>query len=304
MSALRTTTKDSTKAYMVTLKQEYLQRLAFEDVTQLIDANMQERKANSIRPFTTEQMARHRRITAIAAEFLFVRESEVYKLYLSCNVGERLENARWHLDLDLSDGTLWRPLAQKLLSLSGSSVAKGLIVALGLVLMVVAIFSKFRGTASPVPIITPSIDPPTIYNTDLSHLALPATAVFDASTYFPALPTRSNVERYLLGSSLETRPDPDRHLLEAPPAVPVTIIPTTTCLLADDGIGFTSPKTTDQYDHVLPAGLYITEASTCIVTQGTGTTISIPTDSPSGPASVPFTDADVEFREIIAEAEV
>ena len=252
MSALHTTTKESTKAYMATLKQEYIQRLTFEDVTQLIDANMQERKANSLRPVTEEQMARHRRITAIAAEFLFVRESEVYKLYLSCNVGQRLENARWHLDPDVSDGTSWRSLAQKLWSSSGSSVATGLIVALGLVWMVFAILSKFRGTASPLPIITPSIDPPAIHNTELSHLALPATAVFDASTYFPAIPTPSSAERYLLGSSLETIPDTDRHLLDAHSAVPMTTIRSTTYLLADDGIDSTSPKTTDQYDHVLP----------------------------------------------------
>ena len=304
MSALHTTTKASTKAYEMTLKQQYLQRLTFEDVTQLIDANMQERKANSIRPYTEEQMARHRRITAIAAEFLFVRESEIYKLYLSCNVGQRLENARRDLDLDVSDGTSWRSLSEKLSSLSGSSIAKALIVALGLLLMVVAISSRFRGTASPSPIITPSIDPPTIYNTDLSHLALPATAVFDASTYSPAISTPSNAERYLLGSSLETRSDTDRHLLEAPPAVPVTTIATTIYLPADDGIDSTSPETIDQYDHVLPAGLYITEASTCIVTRGTGTTISTPIHSPSEPASVPFADADVESSDFIAEAEV
>lgn len=208
MSALRTTTKASTNAYIATLKQEYVQRSTLGDVGELIGANMQEPKANSMRPVTEDQMARHRRITAMAAEFLFVRESEVFTLYLSSNVGQRLENYRWHHHPDLSDETTWQSSVQKLLSLS-KSAAKGSIVAVGLLLAVVAMLHKLRSAESPLPVITPSIDPTTIHNTDLFHSVLPTTMILDVSTS----------ASYLLGPSPEIISDTDRHLLEAPPAI-------------------------------------------------------------------------------------
>jgi len=70
-----------------------------------------ERKSNTVRLFTDDQMARHRSITAAAAERIFVRESDVFTAYLSSNVGMRLENSRWDHEAPTSIITKLRQIA-------------------------------------------------------------------------------------------------------------------------------------------------------------------------------------------------
>jgi len=159
------------------LKQQAFERETLGEVGALFGTNMKERKSNTVRQFTDDQMARHRSITAAAAEYLFVRESDVFTEYLSSNVGRRLENSRWDHEPPISNIIKFRKMALELLT-AGPFAWKGLSITLGLILAVLSIVHQLKSGTSPAPISFHSIDPPSTATPNVdTYLLLPSQTI-------------------------------------------------------------------------------------------------------------------------------
>lgn len=129
------------------LKQQAFERETLGEVSTLVQTIMEQRRANSMRPITEDQMRSHCLITDAAAKFVFVRESDLFTSYLSCLAGQRIENARWDHKTQSTDNNLWQSLAQTLLAF-GRCAAKKFHLTLGLLLMVAAVLYKLQNGAS------------------------------------------------------------------------------------------------------------------------------------------------------------